>query len=114
MVASPIVNAKAVADWAKDTAAGKEWVPTDKPVGQFQAKRIRSGVETALASLRVSQENRGHLMRHGVTGMQAASYDGHAYAPQKLEALDKLQRFLTETSASVLHTHQEWLLEFFN
>jgi integrase len=79
--ASP-VSAKAISDWAKDAAAGVEWVPTDKPVGQFQAKRIRSGVETALASLRVSQETRGHLLSHGVTGVQAAYYDGHDYAPQ--------------------------------
>jgi len=100
--ASP-VSAKAIADWAKDAAAGLEWVPTDKPVGQFQAKRIRSGVETALASLRVSLETRGHLLSHGVTGVQAASYDGHDYAPQKLEALETLHRFLTETSASVVH-----------
>lgn len=80
-----------------------EWVPTDKPAGQFQAKRIRSGVETALASLRVSQEIKGHLLSHGTTGVQAASYDGHDYAPQKLEALETLHRFLTETSASVVH-----------
>jgi integrase len=97
------VSAKAIADWAKDAAAGLEWVQTDKPAGQFQAKRIRSGVETALASLRVSQEIRGHLLSHGVTGVQAASYDGHDYAPQKLEALETLERFLTETSASVVH-----------
>jgi integrase len=100
--ASP-VSAKAIADWAKDAAAGVDWMPTDKPIGQFQAKRIRSGVETALASLRVSQEIRGHLLSHGVTGVQAASYDGHDYASQKLEALYTLQRFLTETSASVVH-----------
>jgi integrase len=97
------VSAKAIADWAKDAATGLEWVQTDKPVGQFQAKRIRSGVETALASLRVSQEIRGHLLSHGVTGVQAASYDGHDYAPQKQEALETLHRFLTETSASVVH-----------
>lgn len=97
------MTAKAIAEWAKDAAAGLVWMPTDKPVGQFQAKRIRSGVETALASLRVSQEIRGHLLSHGVTGVQAASYDGHDYAPQKMEALETLYRFLTETSASVVH-----------
>lgn len=97
------VSAKAIADWAKDVAAGVKWSPTDKPVGQFQAKRIRSGVETALASLRVSQETRGHLLSHGVTGVQAVSYDGHDYAPQKREALETLHRFLAETSASVVH-----------
>ena len=30
------------------------------------------------------------------------SYDGHDYAPQKLEALETLHRFLAETSASML------------
>jgi hypothetical protein len=53
------VSAKAIADWAKAAAAGVEWLPIDKPVGQSQAKCIRSGVETALASLRVSQESGG-------------------------------------------------------
>lgn len=82
--------------WAADAAklAGVEG---------FQAKRIRSGVETALASLRVSQETRGHLLSHGVTGVQAASYDGHDYLAEKREALETLHRFLTETSASVTH-----------
>jgi hypothetical protein len=60
-------------------------------------------VETALASLRVSQEIRGRLLSHGVTGVQAASYDGHDYKPEKLEALEALHRFLTETTANVVH-----------
>jgi len=58
---------------------------------------------SAKAILRVSQEIRGHLLSHGVTGVQAASYDGHDNASQKLEALETLQRFLTETSACVVH-----------
>jgi hypothetical protein len=77
---------------ANAATAGVEWVPTIEPVGQFQAKRIRSGVETALASPRVSQEIRGHLLSHGVTGVQTGRYDGHEYAPQKLEALETLHR----------------------
>ncbi len=97
------VSAKAIAEWAKAAAAVVEWAPTDEPVGQFQAKRLRSGVETALASLRVSQEIRGRLLSHGVTGVQAASYDGHDYRPEKLEALEALHRFLTETTANVVH-----------
>ena len=46
---------------------------------------------------------RVHLLSHGDWGVQAASYDGHDDAPQKLQALEKLYRFLTETSASVVH-----------
>lgn len=97
------VSAKAIAGWAKDAVEEVKWFGNDKPVGKFQAKRIRSGVETALASLRVSQEIRGRLLSHGVNGVQAANYDGHDYAPQKQEALDTLYRFLTEASASVTH-----------
>jgi len=97
------VSAKLIAGWAKDAVAEIDWVLTDKPVGKFQAKRVRSGVETTLASLRVSQEIRGHLLSHGVTGVQATSYDGHDYAPQKFEALDLLHRFLTESNANVIH-----------
>ena len=103
MVASPVVNAKAIADWAKDAAAGVEWVPTDQPVNQFQAKRIRFGLEATLASLRVSQEIRGHLVSHGVAGVQAASCDRRNCAAQKLDALETLPQFLTETSASVVN-----------
>ncbi len=97
------ISAKAFAEWAKAAASGIEWQDLGEPVGQFQAKRLRSGVETTLASLRVSQEIRGHLLSHGVKGVQAASYDGHDYEPEKLEALDTLHRHLTETSASVVH-----------
>jgi len=42
-------------------------------------------------------------LKPDVTDVQAASYDGHDYASQKLEALKMLHRFLTETSASVVH-----------
>jgi integrase len=97
------VSAEKIAEWAKAAAAKIDWVETDEPVGLFQAKRIRSGVETALASLRVNQEIRGHLLSHGIRGVQAASYDGHDYMPEKLDALETLYRFLTETSASVVH-----------
>jgi integrase len=97
------ISAKAFAEWAKAAASGIEWQDFAEPVGQFQAKRLRSGVETALASLRVSQEIRGHLLSHGVKGVQASSYDGHDYEMEKLEALNALHRYLTESSANVVH-----------
>lgn len=96
------ITAKALAEWSKAAANGIEWAAADKPVGLFQAKRLRSGVETALASLRVSQSIRGHLLSHGVAGVQAKNYDGHDYLPEKREALETLYRSLTETSASVI------------
>lgn len=72
--------------WAKAAA------PT---IEGFQAKRIRSGVETALASVGVSREIRGHLQSHGIAGIQARHYDGHDYLPQKRKALEALFTLLT-------------------
>lgn len=90
------VSADAMSKWAK--AAGLR-----ASIEGFTAKRIRSGVETTLASLRISQEVRGHLLSHGVSGVQAASYDGHHYLDVKLEALETLHRHLENTSATVTH-----------
>lgn len=68
----------------------------------FSTKRIRSGVETLLASVRVSSETRGRLQSHGIMGVQARHYDGHDYMAEKLEAVEMLYRLLTNTSASVV------------
>lgn len=68
----------------------------------FNTKRIRSGVETLLASVRVSSETRGRLQSHGIMGVQARHYDGHDYMAEKLEAVETLYRLLTNTSASVV------------
>jgi hypothetical protein len=61
----------------------------------FTAKRIRSGVETALAAAKVSLEARGHLQSHGISGVQARHYDGHDYLDAKRDALEKLYQILT-------------------
>lgn len=103
--ASPLAAAS-FSRWAKRAAANVAWeTGMDVPdVGDFQAKRIRSGVETTLASLRVSQDIRGQLLSHGVTGVQAASYDAHNYLDVKREALQTLFRFLENTNVGVVHT----------
>lgn len=44
-------------------------------IKDFQAKRIRSGIETMLAAAGVSQVIRGRLQSHGVSGVQARHYD---------------------------------------
>ena len=62
----------------------------------FTAKRIRSGVETALAAAKVSLEARGHLQSHGISGVQARHYDGHDYLDAKREALGQLYLILTK------------------
>lgn len=67
----------------------------------FQAKRIRSGVETLLASLSISKEVRGRLQSHGITGVQDTHYNDFDYMPQKRKALEALQRALDQKSATV-------------
>ena len=79
------VSASSFSKWAK--AAGCD-------IKGFKAKRIRFGVETMLASLKISSDTRGHLLSHGVAGVQAASYDGHDYMDVKREALEQLFGFL--------------------
>lgn len=60
----------------------------------FQAKRLRSGIETLLASERVSSEIRGRLQSHGIAGVQSRHYDGHDYMAEKKEALHTLYQSL--------------------
>lgn len=73
--------------WAVEAAGGL--------IADFQAKRIRSGVETLLAGARISSEIRGRLQSHGISGVQARHYDGHDYLEEKRQALKTLYRLLT-------------------
>ena len=59
-------------------------------IADFQAKRIRSGVETLLASARIGSDVRGRLQSHGISGVQARHYDGHDYIEEKRHALEVL------------------------
>lgn len=63
-------------------------------IPDFQTKRIRSGVETLLASARISSDIRGRLQSHGIAGVQARHYDGHHYLDEKRQALETLFRLL--------------------
>jgi hypothetical protein len=60
----------------------------------FQLKRVRSGVETALAAAGVPPHVRGQLQSHGIGGVQATHYDAHEYLPEKRAALDTLYSLL--------------------
>jgi len=66
----------------------------------FKAKRIRSGVETLLASAGVSADIRGRLQSHGVSGVQARHYDAYDYTKEKRAALEILYRELTKQPRS--------------
>ena len=75
------VAATTLSRWAVAAATGIE---------NFQAKRIRSGVETLLASLKISSDIRGRLQSHGISGVQARHYDAHDYVDEKRHALETL------------------------
>lgn len=90
--------------WALSTDGGKTHVAATtlsqaakdagKAVEGFATKRLRSGVETLLASAGVSRDTRGRLQSHGISGVQATHYDGHDYLSEKLLALQTLLRLL--------------------
>jgi integrase len=81
--------------WAVEAAAD---------VPDFQAKRVRSGVETLLASAGVSREIRGRLQSHGIAGVQARHYDGHEYMDEKRKALEILFKLLEQRAGSNVTT----------
>ena len=68
----------------------------------FQLKRVPSGVETLLAERRVSQQIRGRLHSHGVSGVQLKHYNAHDYLPEKLAALRLFEAALNRTDAKVI------------
>lgn len=74
-----------LAGWAGDAARGIEG---------FTPKRIRSGIETLLAKLGFSKEDRGRLQSHGISGVQDRHYDGHDYVEEKRRQLHALFRAL--------------------
>lgn len=79
------LSAITMSHWAGDAAVG---------IADFQTKRIRSGVETLLASAHISTEIRGRLQSHGISGVQARHYDGYSYLDEKRHALETLFNLL--------------------
>lgn len=65
----------------------------------FKPKRVRSGVETLLASLGVSKEIRGRLQSHGISGVQDRHYNAYEYMKEKEDALSLLFKYLEGSTA---------------
>ena len=86
------VAATTLSGWASAVAV--------EAIDGFQAKRIRSGVETLLASAGVSRDIRGRLQSHGIGGVQARHYDGHDYLPEKRKALETLYKLVEQRGES--------------
>jgi hypothetical protein len=88
------INSATLGEWAGEIAEKARIVG-------FQPKRIRSGVETALAAAKVSRQTRGQLQSHGLSGVQDKHYDAYDYLSEKRAAIEKLRRLLEEESGSV-------------
>lgn len=67
----------------------------DNQIPNFQLKRVRSGVETALAFAKIPREYRDRLQSHGISGGQSAHYNGYDYLDEKRESLEVLYHLLT-------------------
>lgn len=73
-----------------------------KQIPDFLLKRVRSGVETALAAAKVPKDYRGRLQSHGITGVQATHYDNYDYLDEKREGMELLFRLLTQPTGKVV------------
>ncbi len=94
-----------VADGSKPmdaTTLSRQAAKYAQGIDGFALKRVRSGVETLLASRGVSEEVRGRLQSHGVSGVQSRHYNAHDYLPEKLAALQLLESALTGSDAKVI------------
>ena len=105
--AAAMIECRAAGEYAISTDGGvthlaattlSAWAVDASGSTDFKAKRIRSGVETLLASARVSTDVRGRLQSHGIAGVQARHYDGYDYLNEKREALELLHSILNETN----------------
>lgn len=104
--ASALLQCKPEGKFALSTDGGKthlsaitlsSWAVTAaSKIAGFKMKRIRSGVETLLASAGISEEIRGRLQSHGIAGVQARHYDGHDYLIEKRKALQTLFKLLDQ------------------
>ncbi len=66
----------------------------------FEPKRLRSGIETALASLGMGREIRAQVQSHGLGGVQDRHYDDHDSMTEKRAALQGLLDLLNAEPAS--------------
>lgn len=87
---------------SSETMTGWAHRVVDGSIPGFKLKRVRSAVETILAAAKVSQETRGRLQSHGVSGVQARHYDGYDYLDEKRGALEVLFGLLTPESSNVV------------
>ena len=88
------IGTSSIGQWAMDSVDGQ--------IPNFLLKRVRSGVETVLASAKIPREYRDRLQSHGISGVQAVHYNGYDYLDEKRESLEVLYKLLTGRQKQVL------------
>jgi len=69
--------------------------------GPFTVGDLRRTIETRLAAVGVTREDRSQLQSHGLGGVQSRHYDKHEYLSEKRAALETLYSVLVGTPAKV-------------
>ena len=84
-----------------DMATAKE---LDGPA--FTPGDLRRTVETRLAALGYTEEVRGHLQSHGLSGVQKRHYNMYEYDAEKRAAINALYTLITGAGADVIDLRQ--------
>ncbi|HEL3804478.1 TPA: hypothetical protein UMT99_004730 [Stenotrophomonas maltophilia] len=77
-------------------------VAAEELASPFTPGDLRRTVETRLAALGLSEEVRGHLQSHGLSGVQKRHYNFFEYDAEKRAAVEALFELLTSAGATVL------------
>lgn len=62
-------------------------IATEQKIGKFDLRDIRRTCETMLSAMGINKETRGHVLSHGLSGVQATHYDRHDYLKEKRQAI---------------------------
>ncbi|MBH1391854.1 hypothetical protein I5U25_02835 [Stenotrophomonas maltophilia] len=77
-------------------------VAAEELASPFTPGDLRRTVETRLAALGLSEEVRGHLQSHGLSGVQKRHYNFFEYDAEKRAAVEALLELLTGAGATVV------------
>jgi len=85
-----------------DTSTLTSWAKkiVGKQIPGFTMKRVRSGVTTLMAKLRVDSEIRNSLQSHGQNDVEGKHYDAYDRFDEKKAALLKMHQWLSEEDVS--------------
>lgn len=83
------LSATTVRRWARNVVGDS--------IEGFSLKRVRSGVTTLLAKLKVPKEFRDELQSHGLSSVEKRHYNLYEYFDEKKEALEAMYDFLNSS-----------------